>query len=244
MVVRLATVYETILDIRLTQLQRSTFQSGLVEYWTTRNSAGISGSLSNLKYYGQADELASLKASSQNVIIESLRRDIEATGDNVSKVLVEAFDSAHPTQRSATRAKTFQDLVGTWKRTDFLLAEKAPYGNSQIGVSYTDSGSLEVMSDGNYKLVHVHNNYTNGCSRIDGSTESGTVSTKGTNLFFVVKSGSTETKDGCLNRSQRGVIKPRTETLVWSIRPNPDKNNIPTLCINTGSDSAVCYEKQ
>jgi hypothetical protein len=244
MVSRLATVYETILDMKLSAQQRSTFQNGLIEYWTTRNSAGISGSVSNLKYYGQADELASLKTSSQNVIIESLRRDIEATGDNVSKVLVEAFDAAHPNQRGATRAKTFQDLIGTWKRTDFLLAEKGPYGNSQMGVSYTDSGSLEISSDGSYQLVRVHNNYTNGCSRIDGSTEPGTVSAKGTNLVFVVKSGSTETKDACLNRSQRGIIKPHTETLVWSIRPNPDKNNIATLCVNTGSDSAVCYEKQ
>ncbi|HEY0461204.1 MAG TPA: hypothetical protein VGC97_18860 [Pyrinomonadaceae bacterium] len=243
MVTRLASVYETILDIKLDVGGRARFQKGVIEYWTTRNADGIAGSLTNLKYYGQPDELAALKNSSQNVIIESLRRDIEATGDEVSKVLVEAFDAAHADRRMATRAKTFNDLIGVWKRTDSLLAEKPSYGG-QMGVSYTDAGTLEIKPDGSYKLVKVHNYYGSGCSRMDGSTESGTVTAKGTNLIFQIKSGSTETKDGCVNRDARTTVKPHTETLAWSIRPNPDNDNIATLCINTGKDTAACYEKQ
>lgn len=243
MVERLQSVYETILDIKLDGGAHTRFQKGLVEYWTTRNADGISGSLTNLKYYGQPDELASLKSSSQNVIIESLRRDIEATGDEVSRVLVEAFDAAHGDRRAASRAKTFNDLIGVWKRTDFLVADK-PDSGGQIGAGYTDTGTLKINEDGSYQLVKVHNHYGSGCSRMDGSTESGSVSTKGTNLIFQVKSGSTETKDGCLQQNSRGAIKPHMETLAWSIRPNPDKENIATLCINTGKDTAVCYEKQ
>src|SRR5438309_7817389 len=83
MVKRLESVYEAILDVRLNASQGARFQTGLIHYWTSNNTDGISGSLSNLKYYGKPDELASLKNSSQNTIIESLRRDIDATGDDV-----------------------------------------------------------------------------------------------------------------------------------------------------------------
>jgi len=243
MVDRLESVYDSILDIRLNSTQRVRFQKGLIEYWSMHNSAGIQGSLTNLKYYGQSEELASLKSASQKVIVESLRRDIEATGDDVSKVLVEAFDSAHSEMRGSTRAKTFDDLVGVWKRTDFLLPDKQTYGSGQIGAGYTDTATLEIKPDGSYKLVKVHDHYTNGCSRMDGSTELGVVSAKGTDLIFQVKSGSTEITDGCLKRTSRSVIRPHIETLPWSIRPNPDKENIATLCINTGKDTAICYER-
>src|SRR6476619_1527211 len=60
MVDRLESVYDSILDIRLNSTQRVRFQKGLIEYWSMHNSAGIQGSLTNLKYYGQSEELASL----------------------------------------------------------------------------------------------------------------------------------------------------------------------------------------
>jgi len=167
MVDHLENVYETILDIKFTPSQRGRFQKGLVEYWTTRNADGIKGSLDNLKYFGRPEELASLKNSSQNSIIESLRRDIEGTGDEVSRVLVEAFDIAHPDRRSATRMKTFADLVGTWERTDFLVPSKSNSGNGQIGAGYTDSRTIEIRPDGSYKLIKTHNHYVSGCSRMD-----------------------------------------------------------------------------
>jgi hypothetical protein len=244
MVDQLESVYDSILDIKLNLAQRERFQRGLINYWTTNNTDGISGSLTNLKYYGQPDELNSLRSRSQKVIVESLRRDIEATNDDVSKVLVEPFDAAHSELRGATRAKTFSDLVGVWKSTDFLLADKNAYGGGQIGAGYTDTAVLEIKSDGSYKLIKVHNHYASGCSRMDGSTESGTVSANGTNMIFQVKSGTTEITDGCLNRNSRSLIKPSTKTFPWSIRPNPDKENIQTLCISTDKETAVCYEKQ
>jgi len=244
MVNQLESVYDSILDIKLNLTQRERFQKGLINYWTTNNTDGISGSLTNLKYYGQPDELSSLKSKSQKVIVESLRRDIVATNDDVSRVLLEAFDAAHGELRVATRAKTFSDLVGVWKSTDFLLADKNAYGGGQIGAGYTDTAILEIRSDGGYKLIKVHNHYANGCSRMDGSTESGTVSANGTNLIFQVKSGTTEITDGCLNLNSRTSSKPATKTLPWSIRQNPDKENLETLCINTDKETAVCYEKQ
>ena len=79
---------------------------------------------------------------------------------------------------------------------------------------------------------------------MDGSTEIGTVSANGTNLIFQVSSGTSQIKDSCANRNANTTIKPRMETFIWSIRPNPDKGNITTLCINKETDTAECYEKQ
>ena len=244
MVDRLESVYDSLLDVRLSSTQRARFQKGLIVYWSTHNAAGIEGSLTNLKYFGRSDELASLKNSSQKVIVETLRRDIQETGDDVSRVLVEAFDSAHSDMREATRAKTFSDLVGTWKQTDFLLADKNSYGSGQVGSGYTETSVLEISSNGNFKLLKVHDHYGSNCSRRDASTEQGVVITKGTNLIFQIKSGSSEVTDGCVKQTSHAVIKPRIDTLTWSIRPNPEKENLTTLCINTGKDTATCYERQ
>jgi len=243
MVNRLESVYGSILDIRLSSAQHERFQKGIIVYWTVHNTTGIDGTLSNLKYFGQTAELASLKSASQKVIVETLRRDIQETGDDVSRVLVEAFDAAHADMREATRAKTFADLVGTWKQTDFLLADKNSYGG-QVGSGYTETSMLEIRSDGNYKLIKVHDHYGSNCSRRDASSEHGIVSAKGTSLIFQVKSGSSEITDGCVKQTSHSVISPRVDNLTWSIRPNPQNNNVATLCINTGKDKATCYERQ
>src|SRR6476646_4762903 len=102
MVNRLESVYGSILDISLSSNQHERFQKGIVVYWTAHNTTGIDGTLSNLKYFGQTAELASLKSASQKVIVETLRRDIQETGDDVSRVLIEAFDAAHSDMRVAT----------------------------------------------------------------------------------------------------------------------------------------------
>ena len=63
--------------------------------------------------------------SSQKIIVEAFRRDIN---DTVSKIFVEAYDAAHPERIQLTNRRTFKDLIGTWKRTDGLLAEKSYNG--------------------------------------------------------------------------------------------------------------------
>ena len=122
MVSKLETVYEFILDIKFGSSQRERFRQGIVAYWVKGNQDGIKNSLTNLGYYGHQDELESLRNSSQAVIVESLRRDIGDSNDPVSAVLIEAFDEAHADRRDETSAKGFRDLVGTWKRVDYLLA--------------------------------------------------------------------------------------------------------------------------
>ena len=117
MVRRVETVYEKILQVRLSPQQRSRLQQGTIDYWQRGDRAGIANTLSSLKFYDQAADLESMSnADTQRVLIESYRRDIQATNDPVSIVLVEAFDSAHPQMRAETRARSARDLIGSWRR--------------------------------------------------------------------------------------------------------------------------------
>jgi len=239
---KLEVVYDRLLEIKLSAEQRGRFQTGLIKYWTGNDRDGIRTSLENLKYYDSQDELIELRTSSQSAIVEALRRDVADTGDPVSVVLVEAFDIAHPSMRSATRVRSFADLVGTWKRQDALGARLGPNGGA-VGVSYTDSGALEITAKGAFTVVKVHNHCSGSCCRMDGSEEKGTVSLVSGKMVFQTLNGSKLIEDACLGAKQRSSIRAHRETVGWSIRPNPN-NNATTLCLNMGPDKAECYEKQ
>ena len=240
---RLEIVYSRLLEIKLSAEQKARFQTGLIKYWTGNDQAGIKSSLENLKYYDSPDQLNELRTSSQATIVEGLRRDAAETGDPVSGVLVEAFDITHPGRGDETRVRTFADLVGTWKRQDALGARVDPNSGRAVGVSYTDSGALEITQKGAFTMVKVHNHCSGTCCRMDGSEEKGTVSLVAGKMVFQTVSGSKLTEDPCVGAKQRSAIKAHRESVSWSIRPNPN-NNATTLCLNTGPDTAECYEKQ
>lgn len=245
MITKLASIYEIILEVKFTSQQQEQLQQGILNYWITGNKEAIGQCLANLKYYEKQEELESLRHSDQAVIVESLRRDIIETHDEVSVVLVEAFDKAHPDLSQQTTAKTFDDLIGNWKQTDYVLQQKNAWDNSAVGAGYTNTEILEINSDHTFKLVKVHDHYSNGCDQQTGSTQTGAIAVEGTNLVLNTEKGSSETNDNCNPQfNQRLVINSGTETFVWSVRPNPDDEKIIMLCLNKGHDSAVCFEKQ
>jgi hypothetical protein len=197
--------------------------------------------LSNLRYARQREELASLRRTGQQMLLDSLRLD---TKDPVSVVLVEAYDASHP--RANRRPKDLSDLAGVWKRQDGLLADRYRDGRT-VGVSYTDSGALEISASGQFKYVRVHNHCSGGsrCCTQNASTEEGVISLDGAQLVFDVRSGSEMVEDGCSPAlNHRGPVKPRIESFPWSLRPNPDRGSEPTLCWNTSPDAAVCFAKE
>ena len=242
MVNQLLALYEFLLEIRLSAEQRTRFQQGVVRNWTENDREGIEAILRNLKYTEQStDDLRAFRESSQSAIVESMRRNTDAVEE---RVLIEAFDNTHPDRRVSTRARGFNDLVGTWKKQDALGASVDPNNGAARGVSFTDSGTLEITSNGAYKLVKVHNHCEGGCCRLDGSEEYGTVSLEAKELQFNIARGSKLVKDDCNSRlNERVLIKPHLEHFPWSVRLNPN-NNATTLCLNTGEDTAECYEKQ
>jgi hypothetical protein len=242
MVTRIQGVYEFLLEIRLSAVQRDQFQQGVVRYWTRNDREGMQSILVNLKYADlPADELRAFRENNQATIVENMRRDTDSMEE---VVLIQAYDFAHPDRRSATRAKDFNDLIGTWSREDALLANRDPYSGAVSGVSFTDSGTIEVAANGAFKLVNQHTHCGSGCCRLDGEQEFGTLSIEGSMLVFQVKSGSKLVQDDCIrNGSQRVTVVPHRESYKWSIRANPN-SNATMLCWNTSPDKAVCYEKQ
>ena len=235
------TIYEFLLEIKLSSQQKIRLQKGLAQYWTQDNTEAIAQTITDLKYYGKTDELESLRGSSQKIIVEAFRRDIN---DTVSKIFVEAYDAAHPERIQLTNRRTFQDLIGTWKRTDGLLAEKS-YNGQPPGVSYTESETVEISADGKFNHMKVHNHYSGGCSQMNGITEYGRIKVNGIKLIFEIQSGSEMVKDACappLNKQKK--IKPHQEIFPWVIKPDPYNNNVLTLCWNTSDTTVVCLEKQ
>ncbi|PYT01675.1 MAG: hypothetical protein DMF63_02180 [Acidobacteria bacterium] len=242
MIDKLESVYSRLLDIRLDSAQKVRFRKGVIEYWTSNNTEGIRTSEDNLKYYDSPEQINELKSSSQASIVEGLRRDIANTSDPVSVVLVEAFDRAHPNMSNATRMMAFADLVGTWKRSDALGARIDPSGRAS-GVSFTDSGTIEIQQNGSFGFVKVHNNCSGGCCRLDGSEEFGSISIVAGNLVLQTNRGSKLTEDGCLHAKQRTQAKPHRESFAWSVRTNPN-SNAPTLCLTSAAGESSCYDKQ
>jgi hypothetical protein len=240
MVTRIQGVYEFLLEIRLSAAQREQFQQGVVRYWTSADREGMGSILDNLKYADlSAEELRAFRENNQATIVENMRRDTDSPEE---VVLIQAYDSAHPDRRSATRAKGFNDLIGTWSRKDALLANRDPYTGAVSGVSFTDSGTLEVAANGTFKLVKQHTHCGSGCCRLDGEQEFGTVSVEGSMLVFQIRSGSRLVRDDCIrNGSERVAVAPHRESYKWAVRGNP---NGTMLCWNTSPDKAVCYEKQ
>ena len=235
------TIYEFLLEIKLSSQQKIRLQNGLAQYWEQDDTGAIAQTITDLKYYGKADELESLRNSSQKIIVEAFRRDIN---DTVSKIFIEAYDAAHPERVQLTKTRTFKDLIGTWKRTDGLLAEKS-YPGQPTGVAYTESETVEISADGKFKHIKVHTHYSGGCSQMDGTTEYGKIRVEGIKLILEIQSGSEMVKDACapsLNKQKK--IKPHQEIFPWVIKPGPDNNNVLTLCWNTSNTTAVCFEKQ
>lgn len=240
---RVESVFERLLDIRLTATQHTRLRQGLIAYWTEKNQNGMRTTLTNARYYDSPAEIAELRSSGQTAIIEGLRRDAAETNDPVSTVLVEAFDQAHPNMRASTRARTFADLVGTWKKQDSLLADRNPYSGSPQGVSYTDSHSVQIDADGKFAVVKVHNHCNGGCCRLDGEEDFETVNLGSGNLNFQTTKGSKLIDDGCLGKKQRTEVVTHRDSFSWSIRKNPNTGAL-SLCLTSADGKSECFDKQ
>ena len=235
------TIYEYLLEIKLNQQQKRRLQNGLMLYWTLNNKEAIEQILSDVKYYGKTDELLALRNSSQKIIVEAFRRDVT---DSVSMVFIEAYDATHPESIQSTKAKTFSDLVGVWKRTEGLLAEKS-YSDQPAGISYTESETIEIRADGTFKDTEVHSHYSGNCSQTAGKTEYGRVRVDGIKLIFEIQAGSEMVNDACTpSLNQQKTVQPHEESFRWVIRTDADHNNVLSLCWNTSNMTAVCFEKQ
>ncbi len=64
------TIYEFLLEIKLSSQQKIRLQKGLAQYWTQDNTEAIAQTITDLKYYGKTDELESLRGSSSQKLFD------------------------------------------------------------------------------------------------------------------------------------------------------------------------------
>lgn len=241
MVNQYRSIYEYLLQIKLDPLEKSRLTNGLIQYWEKNDSEAIRQFLSDLKYYGKQDELETLRNTSQLVIVEAFRKD---NTDSESLVLIGAYDKTHPERIAKTGIKVFADIVGTWRKTDGLVAERT-YISQPAGVSYTESETLEISPDGTYTYIKVHTHYSGSCTQQDGTTEKGIVKIKGNKIFFKVLSGSGIVTDNCIASLKKRIkVIPRTDVFIWTIRDNINNTEVQTICLNKSDGTAVCLDKQ
>ncbi|MDQ6653884.1 MAG: hypothetical protein M3Y84_14230 [Acidobacteriota bacterium] len=247
MLVRFFNFYEFILDLNFSAEQRDRLKKVIIEGWKKNDAQVVDRVVNDLKFTDQKskDEVtAALGADYQTAIVSDMKR---YSGNPLLAQLAEDFDQAHPDKRETTRAKAFTDLVGKWKLGDAMLPGRNPYNREATGISYTDTRTLEITADGQFKRMHVHNHCESGgaCCRMNGITEYGAVSIEGGQLVFQVKSGTELNRDGCNTRmNQQVAIKPHRESFNWSIRLNALHNNAQTLCWTDASNESVCLVKQ
>jgi hypothetical protein len=245
MVNKFFTFYEFILDLKFTAEQRERLQKVILEGWRKNDRQVIERVVNDLEFVAQKskDEVkTALGADYQLAIVSDMRR---YSGNPLLAQLAEDFDQAHPDRREATRAKGFADLVGKWEWSDALLQERNPYSGNLQGIGYVDAGTLEISPNGQFKLIHTHRHCAGTCCNEQGKSENGTISVESGELVFQINSGTEMSRDGCNTRlNQQTAIKPHRESYNWSIRLNPNHDNAPTLCWNTGPHEATCYIKQ
>ena len=217
MVRKLAATMAYLLDAKLTDRQQERFRRGIIGYWKSNDRAAILQVIRNLKYADQKDELTALRNTGQKALVNSLRLD---TLDDVSAVLVEAYDAAH----------AGGELIGTWKRT-----------------GATDSGQIEIAGDGRITHIRVRNDCGagNGCCRVHEVTEHGILSPEGLRLAVEIKSARETVRDGCAaGASREGSVAPRKERVTWWLRPGAEKGSPPSICWTTKAGEPLCYAKQ
>jgi len=238
-------IYEFVLDIELDPGQRDRFQQATIEYWKKDDRKQIAALLESLKLYGKPDELRKIRDSNRQGVIDALRAD---TGSPDSVVIVEAYDAAHPESKGSVEGSRIASLVGTWKRVDYLSANKNRYTGRLEGVSYTDTRTLEVLPEGAFKYswVHGHCDYTSGaCCHQQASFRNGTIALEGTNLVLNMAPGNDLYKDDC-NHSldKNSPTKAAKVSYPWTFSRDPNQNNALFLCWDEPGKKNVCLKKQ
>ena len=243
-------VWEVFFEVKINREQHDLLQRLLVEAWKQGDQEDIHGTVEDVKLYGKESDIVALRATNRSAYVDSLRKQ---PNDALARLILEIYDAAHPERKDFMRAHGMGDLVGEWKRIDYLSPTTAPYSHEVIGISFTDSLILDFYSDGHFKHFWVHSHCDSGyrCCRKYGTDVSGTVFVEGGKLVLKAESG-TQLSDVPCNPAANsfGHIQPHEESFALSIKRRA--NNGLALCLaaqpfdpwQQGPGKTMCYEKQ
>jgi hypothetical protein len=243
-------ILELFLEIKISQERRGLLQRELVQAWKQGDQEKISGTLEDVKLYGKEKDILALRTANQSSFVDSLRK---KPNDPMARELLEIYDAAHPERKDFMRTHGMGELVGEWKRIDYLAPQTNPNSHEAIGISFTDSLIFTVYPDGHFRhfWVHSHCGSRNTCCDKYSTDVKGTVIVEGGQLVLKAETG-TQLFDAPCNHVNNsfGQIQPHEERFASSIKPAA--NSRMTLCLATqpfdprqeGPGKAVCYEKK
>ena len=140
---------------------------------------------------------------------------------------------------SEFRASRLSNLIGAWEVGGALPAQTNPITGMSMGVSFVDVHRLEFFPDGSFKHLwsHRHCDGPRCCSE-QAMLETGQYSVNGEKLSLDITGGNLINTDSC-NPKMTGhtPVKHRAETFNVSMRGTQ-------MCLQQGSQSAACYQKQ
>ena len=243
-------IFELFLEIKISQERRDLLQRELVQAWKQGDQEKISGTLEDVKLYGKEKDILALRTANQSSYVDSLRK---KPNDPMARELLEIYDAAHPERKDFMRMHGMGNLVGEWKRIDYISPQTNPASHEVIGTSFTDSLIFTVYPDGHFRhfWVHSHCGSRNTCCDKYSTDVKGTVIVEGGQLVLKAETG-TQLFDAPCNHINNsfGQIQPHEERFASSIKPAA--NNRMTLCLATqpfdpwqqGPGKTVCYEKK
>jgi hypothetical protein len=205
MVSELNAFFEWALDISLSPAQKTALRNNVISAWTKNDKAGIDGTMTIIKAVEQlsnatADARESARQQVQPELLKSLRAEPD---DAVSKMLVAAYESAHPAgpgESGPPVSSASSGLVGKWHSGS---ASGTNYYNPSTGSWAAPSGtgqSYELMSDGRYVYAGLLQTSMYSCTTSVFFYETGKWNSTGSTLNFIPTSGRTKSQDNC-NRS-------------------------------------------
>ena len=250
MVEKRIAIWEWFLEAKLTPEQRARFQKSMVEAWPTNKGDVVQHTLTDVALVGQEAELKPARQKLQAKYVDDLRRET----DEESRVLLEAWEAAHPARKDVMSSRGLGHLIGQWRYEQALTPSSNPITGRPEGVSFTDSLVLDLYSDLHFHHLWARSHCSNGvlCCKEYGTDVNGTVSIEGSNMTFTVQSGDMVYEDACApGTNKTGKLETERESIRWSVQKDPASGE-PRLCLSqrpfqfarAEGEKTVCYRKQ
>jgi hypothetical protein len=208
--------------------------------------AWLTGKITNAGELDLVGDLAGFKMEIRGRVEGngSIKADYTLAGTNSQRGNFEiSFVSALPenmAEDTGFRSSAVSKLIGAWETGGALPTQANPVTGMRTGVSFVDAHRLQFFPDNSFKHLwsHRHCDGPRCCSN-QAMLESGTFSLEGERLVMNISEGYLINTDVCNPRMNgRTPVKHRTETYNVSIGVGSQ------LCLQQGSKSATCYQKQ
>jgi hypothetical protein len=243
-------VLEHFLDIHLSPQENDEFVRATADAWKGGDRQIIRSTLEDLKLFGSEAKIRQLILTGQQEFVDRMR---DQPDEALNRILLEAFDAAHPDRKDVMRARGLGNLVGKWENGDAMAAQRNPVTGQVFGISFTDAQVLNIFSDGRFEHLWAHTHCDGAaCCNQYGTSAKGTVDVQRSKLILAAQSGAIFSKSGCvsgMNKTQ--ATPPKSESFDYSLKMDPARHT-PMLCLsgrpfqlNAKQESVhFCYLKQ